>query len=64
VPIPEESLSRMRPAENAEAARGEGVALAREMIGHLTKMVAGVQLSAPFGRYKMALDAVEGIGPG
>jgi methionine synthase I (cobalamin-dependent)/5,10-methylenetetrahydrofolate reductase len=64
VPIPEESLSRMRTAENAEAARGEGVALAREMIGHLTKMVAGVQLSAPFGRYKMALDAVEGIGPG
>ena len=61
VPIPEESLARMRGAESAEAARGEGVALAREMIGQLVKMVAGVQLSAPFGRYKMALDSVEGI---
>jgi homocysteine S-methyltransferase len=61
VPIPEESLARMRSAENAEAARAEGVALAREMIGCLTKMVAGVQLSAPFGRYQMALDAVQGV---
>jgi homocysteine S-methyltransferase len=62
IPIPEESLNRMRSAETAEAARGEGVALAQEMIGHLTKMAAGVQLSAPFGRYQMALDAVDGIG--
>ena len=61
IPIPDESLSRMRSAETADAARSEGVMLAREMIGHLTKMVAGVQLSAPFGRYKMALDAVGGI---
>jgi methionine synthase I (cobalamin-dependent)/5,10-methylenetetrahydrofolate reductase len=62
VPIPAESLNRMRAAESAEAAQGEGVELAREMIGHLVKMVAGVQLSAPFGRYQMALDAVDGMG--
>ncbi len=61
IPIPEESLTRMRDAENAEAARSEGVALAREMVGHLAKMVAGVQLSAPFGRYQMALDAVDAM---
>ncbi len=62
VPIPEESLDRMRRAESAEAARAEGVTLAREMIGHLVKMVAGVQLSSPAGRVQMALDAVEGMG--
>jgi homocysteine S-methyltransferase len=64
VPIPEESLERMREAESPEAARAEGVTLAREMIGRLVKMVAGVQLSSPAGRFQMALDAVEGIGLG
>ena len=62
VPIPEESLDRMRRADSAEAARAEGVTLAREMIGHLVKMVAGVQLSSTSGRFQMALDSVEGIG--
>jgi homocysteine S-methyltransferase len=62
VPIPEESLARMRGAESADAAHAEGVKLARETIGHLVKMVAGVQLSSPAGRFQMALDAVEGMG--
>jgi homocysteine S-methyltransferase len=64
VPIPEESLARMRAAESPEAAHAEGVTLAREMVGHLVKMVAGVQLSSPGGRFQIALDAVEGMGLG
>ncbi len=64
VPIPEESLDRMRRADSPEAARAEGVMLAQEMIGHLVKMVAGVQLSSTSGRFQMALDAVEGMGLG
>jgi len=63
VPVPEEFMRRMRGVESAEQAREEGVAIAREMVGRVRPMVEGVQLSAPFGRYRMALDVAEAIGP-
>lgn len=63
VPVPEHYLERMRKAESAEAARAEGVAIAREMVEQIRKMVQGVQLSAPFGRYDMAIQVAEAIGP-
>jgi len=63
VPVPEHYMERMRRAENADAARQEGVAIAREMVTRVRGMVAGVQLSAPFGRYTMALEVAEAIGP-
>ena len=53
---------RMRRVDNAEKAREEGVAIAREMVTRVRGMVQGVQLSAPFGRYQMALDVAEAIG--
>jgi methionine synthase / methylenetetrahydrofolate reductase(NADPH) len=63
VPVPEEYMERMRRMDNAEAAREEGVAIAREMVTRARAMVQGVQLSAPFGRYQMALDVAEALGP-
>ncbi len=63
VPVPEYYMERMRGAESAESARQEGVAIAREMVQRVRSMVQGVQLSAPFGRYQMALDVAEAIGP-
>ena len=36
-------------------------AQAREMVCRVSKMVQGVQLSAPFGRYQMAIDVAEAI---
>jgi homocysteine S-methyltransferase len=63
VPVPEEHMERMRRVDNAEKAREEGVAIAREMTVRVRNMVQGVQLSAPFGRYQMALDVAEAIGP-
>ncbi|HZU24620.1 MAG TPA: bifunctional homocysteine S-methyltransferase/methylenetetrahydrofolate reductase [Bryobacteraceae bacterium] len=63
VPVPDEYMERMRRVENADAARQEGVAIAQEMVRHARPLVAGVQLSAPFGRYSMALDVAEAIGP-
>jgi homocysteine S-methyltransferase len=63
VPVPEEFMGRMRRAESAEQAREEGAAIAREMVQRVRPMVQGVQLSAPFGRYRMALDVAEAIGP-
>jgi methionine synthase I (cobalamin-dependent)/5,10-methylenetetrahydrofolate reductase len=63
VPVPEPYMERMRGAANAEAARAEGVAIAREMVQRVRDMVAGVQLSAPFGRYQMAIEVAEAIAP-
>ena len=63
VPVPEEFMERMRRVDSADKARDEGVAIAREMTARVRKMVEGVQLSAPFGRYQMALDVAEAIGP-
>ena len=63
VPVPENLLARMRGVENAEKAREEGVAIAREMVVQVRHIVQGVQLSAPFGRYQMAIDVAEALGP-
>lgn len=63
VPVPGVFLERMRRAESAEAARQEGVAIAQEMVRLVRPMVQGVQLSAPFGRYEMAVEVAEAVGP-
>ncbi len=63
VPVPAPYMERMRRAEDAESARAAGVAIAREMVQQVRGMVAGVQLSAPFGRYRLAIEVAEAIGP-
>jgi methionine synthase / methylenetetrahydrofolate reductase (NADH) len=63
VPVPEHFMERMRQVDNADKARAEGVAIAKEMTARVRRMVQGVQLSAPFGRYQMAIDVAEAIGP-
>ena len=63
VPVPEHFMERMRRVDNAEKSRQEGVAIAREMVTGVRSMVQGVQLSAPFGRYAMAIEVAEAIGP-
>ncbi len=62
VPVPEHYMERMRRADNAEAARQEGIAIAQEMVRQVKSMVAGVQLSAPFGRYSMAIEVAQVLG--
>jgi methionine synthase I (cobalamin-dependent)/5,10-methylenetetrahydrofolate reductase len=61
-PLPAELVTRMSAAESGESARAEGVAIAREIVHRVREMVAGVQLSAPFGRYQMAIDVAEALG--
>jgi homocysteine S-methyltransferase len=63
VPVPAHFMARMQRVDNAEKAREEGVHIAREMVVRVRGMVQGVQLSAPFGRYQMALDVADAIGP-
>ena len=62
VPVPDQFMQRMLRADNAEKARQEGVAIGREMVARARSLVAGVQLSAPFGRYSMAIEVAEAIG--
>jgi len=61
VPVPEPYMERMRRADSVDAARAEGVAIAREMVQRVRPLVAGVQLSAPFGRYQTAIDVAQAI---
>ncbi|MBL8230936.1 MAG: bifunctional homocysteine S-methyltransferase/methylenetetrahydrofolate reductase [Bryobacterales bacterium] len=63
VPVPEEYMERMRRADSAEKARAEGIAIASDMVRRIRQMVQGVQLSAPFGRYDMAIEVAQAIGP-
>lgn len=62
VPVPQHYMDRMRNADSAEKARGEGVLIAQEMCRRVRSMVAGAQLSAPFGRYEMAIEVAEALG--
>jgi methionine synthase I (cobalamin-dependent)/5,10-methylenetetrahydrofolate reductase len=63
VPVPEAFMERMRVCDNADKARAEGVKIAQEMVVRCGPLVQGVQLSAPFGRYQMAIEVAEAIGP-
>jgi homocysteine S-methyltransferase len=62
VPVPDEYMERMRKADSAEKARAEGTAIGQEMAQRSRSMVQGVQLSAPFGRYEMAIQVAEALG--
>jgi homocysteine S-methyltransferase len=62
VPVPDEYMDRMRRADTAEKARAEGILIAREMSARVRRIVQGVQLSAPFGRYEMAIQVAEALG--
>jgi len=62
VSVPDSILQRMAAAQNPEAARAEGVAIAREMLTSIRQMVQGAQISAPQGRYSLAVDVLEALG--
>jgi methionine synthase I (cobalamin-dependent)/5,10-methylenetetrahydrofolate reductase len=62
VSVPDEILERMAAAPSAEAARMEGIQIAREMLQAVRPIVQGAQISAPFGRYSSAVDVLEALG--
>jgi methionine synthase / methylenetetrahydrofolate reductase(NADPH) len=62
VSVPDSILERMAKAQTPEAARGEGVAIAREMLLAVRHSVQGAQISAPQGRYSSAVDVLEALG--
>ncbi len=62
IAVPDNLLDRMARASTADAARAEGVNIAREMLSHVRPMVQGAQVSAPLGRYSSAIDVLEALG--
>jgi homocysteine S-methyltransferase len=62
VSVPDEIVERMQRASSPQAARDEGVAIAREMLVAVRPTVQGAQISAPQGRYSSAVDVLEALG--
>jgi homocysteine S-methyltransferase len=59
--IPEVIRERMRKASGSDAARKEGVTIAREMLSAVRGRVAGAYIMPPFGRYELALKILEAL---
>lgn len=59
VSVPDSIVERMARASNAEAARAEGIQIAREMLNQVRPLVQGAQVSAPMGRYSSAIRVLE-----
>jgi methionine synthase / methylenetetrahydrofolate reductase(NADPH) len=54
--IPPAMLDRMREADTGDKGRAEGVKIAQEILLQVRDRVQGVVISAPFGRYAMAVE--------
>ena len=57
VSMPDEIMARMAAATSPDAAKSEGMKIAREMLAEARPMVQGVQVSAPFGKGKYVVAA-------
>jgi homocysteine S-methyltransferase len=59
--VPEAIRDRMRKAGSGPAARKEGVAIAREMLGAVRHRVAGAYIMPPLERHELALEVLDGF---
>jgi homocysteine S-methyltransferase len=59
--IPESIRERMRKTPGGEAARKEGVRIAREMLFAVRDRVQGAYLMPPLGRYELALEVLDSL---
>jgi homocysteine S-methyltransferase len=62
VSVPPEVMERMRQADTGDRARVEGVKIAQETLLEIRDLVQGVQITAPFGRYAMAVEVAQVLG--
>jgi methionine synthase / methylenetetrahydrofolate reductase (NADH) len=62
VSVPPSVMERMRRADTGDRARAEGVKIAQETLLEIRDLVQGVQITAPFGRYAMAVDVARALG--
>ena len=65
--VPGHAGARSDPRAHAQgraagaAARKEGVAIAREMLGRVRSRVAGAYIMPPLERYELALEVIDGF---
>lgn len=62
VEVPEPILERMASASSRDDQLKMGVAIARESVQRIRDRVAGIQVSAPFGKIETALAVIAGWG--
>ncbi len=59
VSVPAAIIERMRVAGSKEEAHAIGADIAVEIIGKIRHLVQGVQVSAPLGNTKMAIEVIK-----
>lgn len=59
VTIPEQIMKRMEKQESKEAARNEGILIARSSVKQIKNQISGIQVSPPFGRVDTALEVIK-----
>jgi len=63
VPMPEEFMLRMAQTETPQAARAEGILIARQMIESVRPYVQGVRVAVPNGDYAAAAEVLADVLP-
>jgi homocysteine S-methyltransferase len=61
VVIPDSIMERMASVSSREGQLAMGVEIARESVERVRQRVAGIQVSAPFGKIETALAVIEGV---
>jgi len=59
--VPNEILKRMKAAKNKQEARITGIQIARELLEELKPLIAGAQVSMPFGQVEIPLEALRDV---
>jgi homocysteine S-methyltransferase len=57
--VPDSVMQRMSAAESREAQQAVGIEIARESVARIRDRIAGIQVSAPFGRIETSLAVIE-----
>ena len=61
VTVPDPIIEKMSRFDSKEDQLKTGIEIAREMVERVKKITSGIQVSAPFGKYTVALEVVEGV---
>jgi homocysteine S-methyltransferase len=56
--VPESVVARMARCDTKESGLEEGIAIARELLEKLRKVIGGVQVAAPMGKVQNALNVL------
>ena len=59
--VPDTVMSRMASVESRDGQQAMGIEIARESVARIRDRVAGIQVSAPFGRIETSLAVIEDV---